>query len=75
MFIKIILLTFLDEELAATRGTVPFVKTDQFKALNVGIDIDEGFPANTESSIHVTHAEKSIWRKNKEEFNIQKRIL
>lgn len=52
-----------DEELSGKKGMIPFVKSDHFKNLNVGIDLDEGFPANSENVVHITHAEKSIWRK------------
>ncbi|CAL8079875.1 unnamed protein product [Orchesella dallaii] len=57
-----------DEELGGLRGMIPFVKTDEFKNLNVGIDIDEGFPVDSESMVHITYAEKSIWQ-----FNISAR--
>ncbi|ODN00378.1 Aminoacylase-1A [Orchesella cincta] len=53
-----------DEELGGVRGMIPFVKTDEFKNLNVGINIDEGFPIDSENMVHITYAEKSIWQFN-----------
>lgn len=53
-----------DEEMAAKRGIRPFLETSQFKSLNVGIDIDEGFSANSENILHINYAEKSIWRES-----------
>lgn len=43
--------------------SLSFLKTNQFKNLNVGIDIDEGFSLDSENVLHVSYAEKSPWIK------------
>lgn len=39
-----------------------FVKTDEFRALNVGFSLDEGVASPTEA-FDVYYAERSVWRK------------
>lgn len=38
-----------------------FVPTDDFRALNLGLSLDEGLPAPSEA-FSVFNAERSIWR-------------
>ena len=39
-----------------------FVKTDDFKKLNVGFSLDEGI-ASEDDSFKINYAERTIWRK------------
>ena len=58
------LLFGLDEEVGGGKGMEQFVKTEEFRSLNVGVDIDEGFPQpeGSENILHITYAEKVAWR-------------
>lgn len=60
---RTILVVFVpDEEIGGNLGMKLFVKTDDFKALNVGFSLDEGIAGPTEV-YPVFYAERSIWRK------------
>ncbi|XP_061395601.1 aminoacylase-1-like [Musca vetustissima] len=50
-----------DEEIGGTLGMAAFVKTDDFKKLNVGFSLDEGI-ASTDDVYNVYYAEKYIWQ-------------
>lgn len=52
-----------DEEIGGVLGMKSFVKTDDFKALNVGFSMDEGHASPTDEYV-VAYAERSIWRKS-----------
>lgn len=45
----------------------PFVRTEEFRKLNVGFGLDEGV-ANPEDSFHLFYGERAIWRKSFVEF-------
>lgn len=50
-----------DEEIG-DKGMESFVKTDEFKKLNVGCVIDESMPGETDEFL-LAYAERSSWRK------------
>ncbi|KAM7348873.1 aminoacylase-1-like [Cochliomyia hominivorax] len=50
-----------DEEIGGHLGMEAFVKTDDFKKLNVGFSLDEGIASDTET-FQVNYAERSIWQ-------------
>ena len=54
----------VDEEVGGHKGMRPFVKSEEFKKLNVGFGLDEGV-ANPEESFHLFYGERAIWRKNR----------
>ncbi|XP_013107891.1 aminoacylase-1 isoform X1 [Stomoxys calcitrans] len=55
-------ITFVaDEEIGGHLGMEAFVKTDDFKKLNVGFSLDEGVAA-TDDTYLVYYAERSIWQ-------------
>lgn len=58
----ILFFQFSDEEIGGHLGMEAFVKTDDFKKLNVGFSLDEGVAA-TDDSYLVYYAERTIWRK------------
>lgn len=51
-----------DEEIGSATGMMAFVKTDAFRALNVGFSLDEGVASSNET-FDVFYAEKSVWSK------------
>lgn len=54
-------ITFVpDEEVGGGVGMLPFVQSNEFKALNVGFSLDEGIASTSEEFI-VFYAERSIW--------------
>ncbi|XP_053604968.1 aminoacylase-1-like [Plodia interpunctella] len=60
-FKRTIHLTFVpDEEVGGLKGMGEFVKTEDFKKLNVGFSLDEGL-ASASEYYHVYNAERSIW--------------
>lgn len=58
----IIKLVLIDEEIGGHLGMEAFVKTDDFKKLNVGFSLDEGI-ASEDDSFKINYAERTIWRK------------
>lgn len=50
-----------DEEVGGYLGMEKFVKTNEFKALNVGFSLDEGIASPTEE-FNVYYAERTIWQ-------------
>lgn len=52
----------IDEEIGGESGMQVFVKSPEFKALNIGISLDEGTPYPASEWI-VFHGEKVLWRK------------
>lgn len=55
-------ITFTDEEIGGLLGMKLFVKSDEFKKLNVGCALDEGI-ANPDEGFQLFYGERSIWRK------------
>jgi aminoacylase len=53
---------FTDEEIGGTDGMEKFVKTQDFKNLNVGFALDEGM-ASPNDEFLLYYGERSIWRK------------
>lgn len=54
-------ITFVpDEEVGGVLGMMPFVQSNEFKALNVGFSLDEGIASPTDEFI-VFYSERSIW--------------
>lgn len=51
-----------DEELAGRLGMAKFVKTAEFKALNVGFLLDEGGPVANDGPLGIFYGERSIWQ-------------
>ncbi|XP_037050135.1 aminoacylase-1-like [Bradysia coprophila] len=49
-----------DEEVGGDLGMMPFVESNEFKALNVGFSLDEGIASPTEE-FSVFYAERFIW--------------
>lgn len=63
-------LTFVpDEEVGGVHGMKSFVKTDEFKALNIGFGLDESL-ASANDTFCVFYAERAIWRKYSYLFSI-----
>lgn len=56
------LLFFLDEEVGASNGMIPFLKTEEFAVMNVGIELDEGTPFPL-PFVPVFYQDKVVWRK------------
>jgi len=54
----IILFLILDEEVGGVRGVKPFVRTPEFKNLNVGFSLDEGMASHTDTYV-VYYGERS----------------
>lgn len=52
----------IDEEISGPFGLKEFVKTGDFRALNVGFSLDEGVASPTDD-FAVFYAERAIWRK------------
>lgn len=53
-----------EEEVGGHDGMKLFVQTDEFRALNVGFALDEGYASPTETFV-VAYAERAIWREFK----------
>jgi len=54
-------LCILDEEIGSSLGMAHFVKTNEFRSLNVGFTLDEGI-ASTDDVIPLFYGERTIWR-------------
>lgn len=52
---------FLDEEIGGALGMAHFVKTNEFRALNIGFALDEGL-ASLDDVIPLFYVERTIWR-------------
>lgn len=50
-----------DEEIGGLNGMMPFVKTDDFKRLNIGFGLDEGL-ASADESFDLYYGERCIWQ-------------
>lgn len=50
-----------EEELGSKDGMKDFVKTPEFKALNVGFALDEGMASETDTFL-VYYGERTVWR-------------
>ena len=62
------LLSFLsDEETDGHLGMELFVKTNEFKSMNVGLVLDEGL-ANLTETYSVFYGERNIWGKKLVQF-------
>lgn len=53
-----------EEEKGGFRGVTPFLDTEQFKSLNVALDIDEGGVNPEPDTIAVWYTEKAVWQFN-----------
>ncbi|CAL8116975.1 unnamed protein product [Orchesella dallaii] len=53
-----------DEENGGRKGMIPFLETNEFKNLNIGIDIDEGSSVGDETTMNIVYAEKAAWQFN-----------
>ncbi|XP_045447565.1 uncharacterized protein LOC123655861 [Melitaea cinxia] len=51
-----------DEETGGFMGMTPFVETQDFKSLNIGFALDEGYPSN-DDVMFVSYQDKRPWRK------------
>lgn len=51
-----------DEEIGGILGMKPFVKSEAFRALNIGFALDEGIASPTDE-YPIYYGERSIWRK------------
>ncbi|XP_065214153.1 aminoacylase-1A [Planococcus citri] len=61
-FKRTIHITFVpDEEIGGEKGMAMFVKTEEFRKLNIGFALDEGIASETDE-FHLFYAERSIWR-------------
>jgi len=56
-------LIFLDEEVGGSKGMVPFVASQEFKGLNIGLALDEGTGGGVDNRLQVVWAERAIYRK------------
>lgn len=52
-----------DEELGGLRGMKPFVETEFFQNLNVGVDLDNGGYIDKDGNWFISYAEKNAWSK------------
>ncbi|XP_050346742.1 aminoacylase-1-like isoform X2 [Nymphalis io] len=50
-----------DEETGGHRGIVPFVDSEEFKSLNIGFALDEGFTSQ-DNNMYVTYQDKRPWQ-------------
>lgn len=50
-----------DEEIGGQLGMALFVHTEDFRALNVGVALDEGIASPTDDYL-LFYAERNIWR-------------
>lgn len=58
---RTIYLTYVpDEETGSQMGFGPFVKTDDFKNMNIGVFLGEGYPSET-NTLDVYYADKAYW--------------
>jgi len=57
----IIFCRIIDEEIGGILGMAQFVKTDEFRSLNIGFTLDEGL-ATIDDVIPLFYGEKTIWR-------------
>lgn len=53
-----------DEETGGSMGMIPFVETQDFKSLNIGFALDEGYPSD-DDVMFVSYQDKRPWRKLK----------
>lgn len=53
---------YKDEETGAENGMVPFVASEEFKALNIALELDEGTSYDLPVS-PVFYQDKAVWRK------------
>jgi aminoacylase len=51
---------FIDEEQGGKKGMVPFLKTEEFKNLKVGLALDEG-AGSTDSKLYLYWTERVPW--------------
>ncbi|XP_052739562.1 aminoacylase-1-like [Bicyclus anynana] len=56
-----------DEETGSFDGLIPFLKTDDFKSLNIGFALDEGI-TSTDDTMFGTYVDKRPWQM---QFNLQ----
>jgi len=59
--IIIIFCRIKDEEIGGILGMAHFVKTDEFRSLNIGFTLDEGL-ASIDDVIPLYYGERTIWR-------------
>lgn len=52
---------YKDEEMGAENGMVPFVASEEFKALNIALELDEGTSYDLPVS-PVFYQDKAVWR-------------
>lgn len=50
----------IDEEIGGANGMMQFVKTNEFRSLNVGFSLDEGI-ASPDQEFPIFFAERSVW--------------
>ena len=61
-FMRTIHLTYMpEEELGGVRGMKEFVKLSEFKSLNIGFALDEGY-ASPSDKYYVFYGERNVWR-------------
>lgn len=63
-----------DEEIGGEDGMKSFVLTEDFKALNVGFALDEGY-ASPIDEFPIFYAERSIWSKPNRYFKQSLRLM
>lgn len=51
-----------DEEIGGVLGMQEFIKTKEFRAMNVGFSLDEGNASPTDTYL-IYYAERAMWRK------------
>ncbi|XP_034827072.2 aminoacylase-1-like [Maniola hyperantus] len=51
-----------DEETGGFKGMVPFVKTEEFKSMNVGFALDEGVPSPSDVYTYAMYTDKRPWQ-------------
>ncbi|XP_045768677.1 uncharacterized protein LOC123869722 [Maniola jurtina] len=51
-----------DEETGGFKGIVPFVKTEEFKSMNVGFALDEGVPSPSDEIMYAFYTDKRPWQ-------------
>jgi hypothetical protein len=61
IIIIIIFCRIKDEEIGGILGMAHFVKTDEFRSLNIGFTLDEGL-ASIDDVIPLYYGERTIWR-------------
>eukprot|EP01087_Luapelamoeba_hula_P013670 TRINITY_DN3912_c0_g1_i4.p1 TRINITY_DN3912_c0_g1~~TRINITY_DN3912_c0_g1_i4.p1 ORF type:complete len:378 (+),score=54.34 TRINITY_DN3912_c0_g1_i4:188-1321(+) len=61
-FLRTIHVTFVpDEEIRGLEGMGALIKTDEFKALNIGVALDEGLASDTDTYA-LFYGERAVWR-------------